>query len=345
METTDLCDLDYLYPKELIAVKPSTCFKALFIDCKSSESKIITNKKTVFEVFDPGDVLVFNQSYVLPRRLKSLENIDVVFVKELGEKLWQVLYPVKKTKVLHFQTHKLIRAELLEKGLPQTIKLTDKITDFDFEAYGLMALPPYLSKRRKKDLSEYKDHFWYQLDWACKELGRGSLAAPTASLHFTTKDLEFLKNKKKVKLAPLTLDVGLGTFLPLRTSLQKHRMPEERVLIPQSTLQTLYEKDRRACVWALGTTVVRALETYARSPYFKEKPCSFYETKTSLFLKPGDQFFMVNALMTNFHQPQSSLLALVQAFAGKKKVKEAYQKAIKNRFRLFSYGDLSIWKI
>ena len=248
---------------------------------------------------------------------------------------------------------KLIKAELLEKGIPQTIKLSEKITDSDFETYGLMALPPYISKRRQKESTKknsktYEDYKWYQTDWASKQLykqtGEGSLAAPTASLHFTKEDLEFLKREKKVKLAPLILHVGLGTFLPLRGSLENHHIPEEKVFIAQSSLQTFYEKEEGKKVWALGTTAVRALESYARSPFFGKKPQKPYETHTSLFLKPGDDFFMVDVLMTNFHQPQSSLLALVQAFCGKKKVREVYEKAMKKGFHLFSYGDLSVWK-
>lgn len=183
-----------------------------------------------------------------------------------------------------------------------------------------------------------QDKLWYQTSWAEKP---GSLAAPTASLHFKPKDIE--KIKSKIPIAEVTLHVGLGTFLPITSeNLSEHQMHNEYVEIKKSTIEQINKcKKNGGRVWALGTTSLRSLEAFARG-HLQEYE-NHFAGQTDLFLKPGDEFKIVSGLLTNFHQPGSTLIALVSAFASLKDVKETYSFAIENKFRFFSYGDLSVW--
>jgi S-adenosylmethionine:tRNA ribosyltransferase-isomerase len=183
------------------------------------------------------------------------------------------------------------------------------------------------------------DDSWYQTAWNEKP---GSFAAPTASLHFNNDHLQALR-ERGVDIHYLTLHVGLGTFLPVEVEdLRQHIMHHEEVEIPVSTLEAIgLAQHQGQRVWAMGTTVTRALEGWAVG-HLKESSGSFYG-QTDLLILPGFEFKVINGLLTNFHQPESTLLALVMAFAGINKVKKVYQWAIENQFRLFSYGDLSIW--
>ena len=177
----------------------------------------------------------------------------------------------------------------------------------------------------------------YQTAFALKE---GSLAAPTASLHFKKRDLQQLKSRG-VDVSYLTLHVGLGTFLPVDgEDLSDHPMHKEWVEVPPDLALAVKKcRERGGRVWALGTTVTRALESWALQGASPQG----YEGLTDLMIQPGYSFKVVDVLMTNFHQPKSTLLALVMAFAGVSRVKEAYQWAMDHEFQLFSYGDLSVW--
>ena len=171
-----------------------------------------------------------------------------------------------------------------------------------------MALPPYIEKNRKKTAPQhYKDKLWYQTDWAQKMDSKGSLASPTASLHFKTSDLHYLAEKKGVKLAPLTLHVGLGTFLPLR-DLQNHKMHRERVSIPQKTLEILEKnKDKQHALWALGTTVTRGFRKL-RQGLSKRRCFSKSEKRTSPSFSNDHGFIFKTGRLFLFRRPLNDQL-------------------------------------
>jgi S-adenosylmethionine:tRNA ribosyltransferase-isomerase len=186
-----------------------------------------------------------------------------------------------------------------------------------------------------------EDREWYQTAWAEVE---GSVAAPTASLHFSKGALDTLK-ARGILVEQITLHVGAGTFLPIKSgNLQDHVMHNEWSIVPKSVQdKILRARQNGNRIWALGTTATRALESWA---------CGKLEISengdavgsTDLFIYPGFEFKVVDGLLTNFHQPKSTLVALVSAFAGREIVLNAYKWAIENKFRLFSYGDLTLWK-
>lgn len=244
---------------------------------------------------------------------------------------------------------------LLEKGRPQIVELNREPGESYFEKHAQLPLPPYIQELRDSRQNLAEDNFWYQTAWAKLQ---GSLAAPTASLHFTKNDLIQLKEKGVVVLE-ITLHVGLGTFLPIKVeNLDHHEMHAEEVLIPESVWsEIMTAKSQSRKIFVLGTTVMRTLESFYLFQQGQIPPVNgfhFEKSKnrdgqnqyfgqTRLFIRPGFEFHVTDYLLTNFHQPQSSLLALVYAFYGKSSVQLAYQYAINQRFRFLSYGDLSVW--
>lgn len=330
-------DLQFEFPENLIAkepLRPSRICSALEV----APQELDWN--SFLSLFSPGDVLVVNNTKVLKRRVFTASGLEILFLDSVDLKHWEVLFPSRRFKV--GQSIELpggIQMVLQEKGRPQKVLTTQALSEDYFEKFGELPLPPYIQKVREDRHTQQMDASWYQTAWNEKP---GSFAAPTASLHFTQGHLQTLR-AKGVMVTSLTLHVGLGTFLPVEVeNLQDHPMHSEEVEIPKETLQILEQaKGSGGRIWAMGTTVARALESYHGGKLI-ENPTSF-RGRTDLLILPGYQFGMVDRLLTNFHQPESTLLALVMAFAGIEKVKAAYQWAIKNKFRLFSYGDLSVW--
>jgi len=282
-----------------------------------------------------GDLLIVNNSGVKSCRV-FFEGSEFLFLGTKGNRLWEVLFKSARYKVGHqFDLPGGVRAELVVKGRPQIIKLDQDISEDYFDAHGEFAIPPYIQKLRESRRTTAEDKDWYQLDW---KKNINSLAAPTASLHFKEEDLMALSNRG-VQVAEVSLDVGLGTFLPLdQKNFEEKKLHVERFFIPKDTKEKLvHAKENRRRIWALGTTALRAVESFS-----EEQVGVFAET--DLFIQPGYKFKWISGLFTNFHQPGSSLLALVMAFYGIGKTQEAYKFAVENKFRLFSYGDLSIWK-
>lgn len=320
--------------------------------------------------FSPGDILIINDTKVLPRRifgqknsLNSNENdndkhndknsnhdkdhysdnesLEILFLASDDRIHWQGLFPAKKLKLgAKIALPGGIEMELIEKGLPQKVKCSQALTEDYFEQFGDVPIPPYIQKVRNERKSKLQDKNWYQTHWATHG---GSFAAPTASLHFKPEHLETLK-QKNVAIEKITLHVGMGTFLPVHAEdLKDHKMHKEEVFIPIEVWQKIEAvKKNGGKVWALGTTVTRALESVGQNKF--AKTARGFEGATDLLILPGFKFQVVDYLLTNFHQPESTLLALVFAFAGQEKVKAGYAWAIEKNFRLFSYGDLSIWK-
>ncbi len=335
---TKLADLDFEYPLELVAVEPSRPTRvAAFHSGRAPEELTIAR---LLERFQPGDLLVINESAVIPARIFSADDDEILFLIQRTEREWEVLFPAREFKI----GDKLalpgdITATLVQKGLPQILELHQTLPQEYFLEFGELALPPYIQDVRSERHNRPQDKAWYQPAWA-KHLG--SVAAPTASLHFSNEDLETL-TAKGVNIGRVTLHVGAGTFLPIRSeNLEDHVMHAERVSIPHTVVEQIeLTKAQNRRVWALGTTVTRALESMALG--LLEKGPSGFQGESRLFIRPGYDFKVVDVLMTNFHQPRSTLLCLVAAFAGLETVKKNYRWAIEREFKLFSYGDLSVW--
>jgi S-adenosylmethionine:tRNA ribosyltransferase-isomerase len=335
-----LKDLDFQYPETLVATERAPNSRVMWVE-NGKPAEISLSQ--LIEKFQPGDVLVINDTKVLKRRVFSEAGLEILFLKPISVLEWEVLCPSSRWK----QNTKQIlpegfELELTARGKPQTVKSNRPLTEDFFQKYGELPLPPYIQKARNERHNTELDSNQYQTAWAEQP---GSLAAPTASLHFTSSHLREL-DERGIEIVRLTLHVGLGTFLPIVTeNLDEHIMHAEQVEISSGTWQAVQNaKLAGTRVWALGTTVARSLESAALGilPTDPRSPGGYFG-ETSLFIRPGFAYRVVDCLLTNFHQPQSTLLALVGAFAGLQNVKDAYQWAIEKKFRLFSYGDLTAW--
>lgn len=354
-----ISELQFDFPESLIATKPEANSRIMWHD--EAGPREIT-KAQLLEAFQPGDVLVVNDTKVIPRRILINDDFDILFLRAINELEWEALFQLRKLKGTTLQLPGGVTAELLQKGRPHHIRTSEPLTDSYFEKHGEPPLPPYIYRARGELRARDEDFDWYQTEWA---RAAGSVAAPTASFHFKSSDFERLR-EAGVYVETVTLHVGAGTFLPVTVdNLNDHVMHKEYVAVPQKTW------DRVSCakkagrkIWVLGTTATRAIESAAHgllgefaapevsvlgesSSDFEDRdapPNKFFVGETALLIKPGFEFKIVDRLLTNFHQPESTLLALVCAFAGREQVMSAYRWAIERNYRLFSYGDLSVWK-
>lgn len=339
-----LKELQYDFPEDLIATEPKRPSRVLLVETNSkikSDAEFDANiceisMKELLAKIPAGDVLVVNNTKVLKRRVFA-NSLEILFLSSSDKKNWKVLFPSKKYKIEdEIQLPLGRKMKLLKKGRPQEV-LTDLSLDEDYFAQvAELPLPPYIQKMRSDRHTMKADESWYQTAWAQQP---GSFAAPTASLHFSLQDIDQLKSRGVI-VVELTLHVGLGTFLPVTVEdLNDHEMHAEYVEIPIQTWNAVFDAKKNGNkIWAMGTTVTRALES-KNLGFYKENFCGF----SNLLIQPGFKWTIVDRIITNFHQPESTLLALVAAFAGLKRVRQAYQIAIEKRFRLFSYGDLSVW--
>jgi len=266
---------------------------------------------------------------------------EVLFLEKTNDPetdtdLWSVLFNSRDLKIGEsFELPGGLKAELVKKGRPQTLKLSSKIDNEYFNKHGQMALPPYIQKARESRSTLDEDFYWYQLDW---KKNQKSLAAPTASLHFKKKDLDRFVKESEIEVAEVSLDVGLGTFLPLEDkNFKENKLHKESFTVPKEAKEKIFKaKANKNRIWALGTTALRAIESMSSD-------VTEDSAQTDLFIYPGYEFKYVSGLLTNFHQPKSSLLLLVMAFFGVEQTQKAYAFAVENEFRLFSYGDLGVW--
>ena len=333
-------DFDFELPDKLIAqvpLKDRSSSKLMLLDHEAKTIKDTTFLDIIDEL-KPNDALVMNNTRVLPARLYGTKiqtgaNLEVLLLKNTEGDKWETLMkPAKKAKngtLISFGDGRL-KAEVIEE-----LDAGGRILDFTYdgiflenlEALGEMPLPPYITE--KLDESER-----YQTVYA-KE--NGSAAAPTAGLHFTKEVLEKLE-AKGVKLAYLTLHVGLGTFRPVNVdSLDDHKMHSEYYQLTQESADILNEtKANGGRVVAVGTTSIRTLETIAQKFDGHLEADSGW---TDIFISPGYTFKFVDAFLTNFHLPKSTLIMLVSAFAGRDFVMEAYRHAVEEQYRFFSFGD------
>lgn len=324
-------------PQELIAQYPCTPRDHSRLMVIERSTGRITEIKfhELTDFLSTGDQLIFNNTKVIPARMigkrESGGESEIFLTKYLSENLWEALVrPGKKLKT----GSKVIFGDDLFAEIVETLSEGYRIVQFHHEGsfetllnkYGQIPLPQYI----QRDVQSSLDMERYQTVYASIS---GAVAAPTAGLHFTNEMLNTLNNKG-VSKATVTLHVGAGTFRPVQTSdIRDHPMHKEHVIIdiPNAALLNLHPK-RHVCV---GTTSCRALESAASADGIITPGCF----ETNIFIYPGYSFKYVRSLLTNFHLPGSSLLMLVSAFAGYDLIKEAYAKAIKDRYRFFSYGD------
>jgi S-adenosylmethionine:tRNA ribosyltransferase-isomerase len=344
----DIKDYDYHLPQELIAQVPASRrdHSRLLVVDRGKGSFLSRHFYDLPTLLQPGDLLVVNDTRVVPARLygrkESGGRIEILVLEypdsEKNDHRERVclLKSSKRPRVgtiLFFDpgvTGKI--SEVLGDGLVKIKFSGDRDIDTLMEEKGHIPLPPYIKRDADTNCSEI-DKERYQTVFSDK---KGAVAAPTAGLHFTWELIDRLK-KTGVSIANLTLHVGYGTFRPVRTKdIRKHQLGEEIYHITQKTAEAVSRtKEAGGKVIAVGTTVVRALETTV-GPHGAVMPG---DGKSNLLITPGFNFNIVDALVTNFHLPKSSLLFLVSAFAGLELIKKAYSYAIENNYRFFSYGD------
>lgn len=330
-------DLDFPFPDELIATEPRRPSRVMWV---ADAAPVELTPSQLLSRIPAGDLLVVNDTRVLRRRVFS-GDLEILFLASPDGRAWQVLFPAKAYKVGARIELPLGRSMVLtRKGRPQEVETDQPLDEFYFQQAGELPLPPYIQKMRDSRHTVDRDERWYQTAWAEKP---GSFAAPTASLHFTAEDTAALE-ARGVQIARVTLHVGLGTFLPVKAEdLDQHEMHSEWAEIPPATwARVRATREKGGKVWALGTTVTRTLESAAHGKLAADGRGG-WNGFTDLLIQPGFEWRVVDRLLTNFHQPKSTLLALVAAFAGLETVKACYQWAIERKFRLFSYGDLSAW--
>lgn len=338
--TCDFKTKDFWYdlPQELIAQTP--------LEKRDSSRLLVMNKETgelshrhfydIVEYLNPGDCLVMNDSRVLPARLLGHRPtggaVELLLLRDLGDKKWECL--AKPGKKLRPGQEVIFGNGELTATVEEVREDGNRIVRFHYEGIfleilehlGKMPLPPYIQ-------AELQDQERYQTVYSRET---GSAAAPTAGLHFTKELLEQIE-KKGVTLAYVTLHVGLGTFRPVKAEqISQHHMHSELCMMSRETAQLLNDTRKRGGrIVCVGTTSCRTLESLV-------EPDGTFEEKskwTDIFIYPGYTFRAMDALITNFHLPESTLVMLVSAFAGRDHILHAYEEAVKERYRFFSFGD------
>lgn len=332
-------DFYYDLPQELIAQDPleeRSSSRLLVLDRKTGEREHRVFREIV-DFLHPGDCLVVNNTKVIPARLMGVKEgtgagIEVLLLKRCEDNVWETLVkPGKKARPgvrISFGDGLLTGEvlEVVEEGNRRIRFTYEGIFEEILDRLGQMPLPPYITH-------QLKDKNRYQTVYARHE---GSAAAPTAGLHFTPELLEAIK-EKGVKLAHVTLHVGLGTFRPVKVEdVAKHHMHSEFYMIEEEQARLINEtKGAGGRVICVGTTSCRTLESAADEKGVLHAGSGW----TDIFIYPGYGFKLMDALITNFHLPESTLLMLVSAFSGKEQVMAAYEEAVKERYRFFSFGD------
>jgi S-adenosylmethionine:tRNA ribosyltransferase-isomerase len=344
---------DYVLPRELIAQFPAQRrdeSRLLVLD-RSQSSFQHKRFPDLLDLLHPGDLLVLNETRVLPARLFGQRadtggKVEVLLIREKKPGVWLAAVSCKgklqRGMILAFRegrwTGELVKSKgegvwvIAFKGPAGPEASSEETMNALFLSEGKMPLPPYIRRP-----VEHFDEQRYQTVYARIP---GAIAAPTAGLHFTERILSEL-GRKGVRIAKLVLHVGRGTYLPVRKGIiSEHHMEAEYFEVPKETLGeiALARKEKRRVV-AVGTTVVRALETAWSSRDGKPDAVNDLKGWTDKFIHPGYAFKAVDALVTNFHLPKTTLLLLVSAFAGRELILKAYQEAIAQQYRFYSYGD------
>ena len=331
-------DFDFYLPEELIAQTP--------LEKRDSSKLLVLNKNTgnithskfsnIIDYLNEGDVLVLNDTKVMPARLMGVKEdtgavVEILMLKENGKDTWEVLAkPAKRIKegtIINFSDKLKAKCiELKDEGIRVLEFIYTGIFYEILDELGEMPLPPYIHEK-------LKDKDRYQTVYA-KNIG--SAAAPTAGLHFTKELLDKII-KKGIKVEYITLHVGLGTFRPVNVEdVTKHKMHSEFYHMSSDTAKVLNNaKNNKNRIISVGTTSTRTLETIMNL-YGEFKECSGW---TDIFIYPGYKFKAIDALITNFHLPKSTLIMLVSALSGKENIMRAYNEAVEKRYRFFSFGD------
>ena len=331
-------DFYYDLPENLIAqtpIEPRNSSRLLVLSKENGEVSH-DNFSNLMEYLKPGDCLVLNNTRVLParifgRRKDTGADVEFVLLKQKEQLIWECIAgPGKKAR----EGHEFIFSDKLSAVVNEVLPDGNRILKFecDGEFYsvldevGQMPLPPYI-KEKLEDAERYQTVY-------SKEIG--SAAAPTAGLHFTDDMLEELK-LKGVNIAYVTLHVGLGTFRPVKVDeITEHKMHSEHYVVTKQAADIINEtKEKGGRVICVGTTSCRTIESVA-TKYGRIKECS---GDTDIFIYPGYKFKFMDALITNFHLPESTLIMLVSAFAGYDNVMNAYKTAVDEKYRFFSFGD------
>ena len=331
-------DFNYELPEELIAQTPIAKRDESRLMVLNKQENTIEHRffKNIIEYLKPGDVLVRNNTKVIPARIYGKKetgaNVEFLLLNNIEEDLWETI--VRPGNKLHVGTKVifgdgLLKADILEvmEGGTRKVKFTyDGIFNEILDKIGLMPLPPYIHEELKE-----KDR--YQTVYAKYN---GSAAAPTAGLHFTNELLNELE-QKGVIIANVTLHVGIGTFRPVKEeTVEEHKMHTEHFYIKKEDVEKINnaKKEGRRVI-AVGTTSCRVLESISdENGMVKE-----VEEDTGIFIYPGYKFKCIDGLITNFHLPESTLLMLVSALAGRDYIMNAYKEAVKEKYRFFSFGD------
>ena len=341
-------ELDYEINSDLIALRPKQPRDESKLLISENPLKII-RFKNIIEILNPGDVLVINDTKVIRSDItgyinKSKVSINLNKIIDKKKNLWSVF--IKSNKKIQPKQNinlgdkvycKIIEIRKDKNYLSYIIKFSliySELIEF-LDSYGNMPLPAYIKKKRLLNQSDYKN---YQAIFADRI---GAVAAPTASLHFTKRLIHKIK-KKGINIVKLTLHVNGGTFIPIKSNdIEDHLMHYEKGLITKESANKInYLKKKGGRVFAVGTTVLRLLE----SSKDHEGKVKAFDGETNIYIKPGWKINTIDALITNFHTPKSTLLLLIYAILGKKRTQEIYKFAIKNKLRFFSYGDAClIW--
>ncbi|MDH5739381.1 MAG: tRNA preQ1(34) S-adenosylmethionine ribosyltransferase-isomerase QueA [Nitrospira sp.] len=332
-----LSDFDFQFDPSLIAaapIMPRDQARLLIFD-RTTQQLTHRHVADLPNILKSGDLLVVNDTKVLAARVPGFKRptgkpVEVLFVRELREGQWEIMVKgsFRVGQVIEFNQHS--HATIVKRdatGTEVIVESPEPITRL-FETCGMMPLPPYIKRAPTE-----QDHQWYQTVFAKQG---GAIAAPTAGLHFT-EELFGRLDAAGITVATVTLHIGPGTFKPVATErIEDHQMGGEVFHIGEGTANAIVQTKRAGGrVVAVGTTVVRTLETV-----MEEKGDMVPMTGESrLFITPGFQFKMVDALMTNFHLPRTTLLMLVSAFAGIEPIRRAYDAAVQERYRFYSYGD------
>ena len=331
-------NFDYELPRELIAqvpIEPRDQSRLLVLDRRDG-SMHHRRFHEIVDYLEPGDLLIFNDSRVIPARLQGRKagsggQVELLLLHRLSAGLWQAL--ARPWRRLHPGTRlqfqdkaSLYEAEIIERGEAGalTVRFVDEAA---IEACGQVPLPPYIH-------TPLADRERYQTVYARVS---GSAAAPTAGLHFTPRLLERLA-AQGIEFAFVTLHIGLDTFRPVQEEDPRlHRIHREYAVLPEETACRINDaRARGRRLVCVGTTTARVLETAAQAGDGAIVPFSGW---TDLFILPGHRFRAIDALLTNFHLPRSTLLMLVSAFAGKEHIDRAYREAVQERYRFYSFGD------
>ncbi len=345
----DVKDFDYELPKELIRQDPledRSASRLLLLDKKTGETEH-RHFREIVNYLEPGDCLVINDTKVIPARLLGVKkdtgaHVEVFLLNRRDGDVWECL--VRPGKKLRPGTEAEFGEGLLKASILETVEGGNRLVRFSYDGIfeevldrlGEMPLPPYITHK-------LKDKNRYQTVYAVHE---GSAAAPTAGLHFTKELLEEIR-AKGVRIARITLHVGLGTFRPVKVeTVEAHRMHSEYYVVPKEAADLVNAAKREGHrVIAVGTTSVRTLESAAvPDPAFagggeKKYLLEPVSGDTSIFIYPGYEWKLVDCLITNFHLPQSTLIMLVSALAGRENILNAYAEAVKERYGFFSFGD------